>query len=137
MLSVLWPLLRTPQSLSRDAIDVAFYKDQLAAIDRDAARGPCRRPPTRKAPKRKPRGACSPRRKRRRNPSPRRAGPRVTPPSPPLLFVPAAALGLYAYVGHPDLPDLPLSARLNEPPGRMDLMAAIAKIEAHLAQNPE
>jgi cytochrome c-type biogenesis protein CcmH len=135
VLSILWPLLRTPRGPSRSAIDVAFYKDQLASIDRDASEGLVAATDAE--------GAKA------------EAGRRLlavagTPAKPATaagraalyagiaacLFAPAAALGLYASVGHPDLPDVPLSARLNESPDRMDLMAAIAKIEAHLAQDP-
>ncbi|HKH81319.1 MAG TPA: c-type cytochrome biogenesis protein CcmI [Methylovirgula sp.] len=54
-----------------------------------------------------------------------------------LILVPALALGLYAAIGHPDWPDEPLEARLNAPAEAMDINAAIAKVEAHLAQHPE
>jgi cytochrome c-type biogenesis protein CcmH len=54
-----------------------------------------------------------------------------------LVFVPAVALGLYAAIGHPDWPDQPLEARLNAPAETMDINAAIARVEAHLAQHPE
>jgi cytochrome c-type biogenesis protein CcmH len=135
VLSVLWPLLRTPRNLSRGAIDVAFYKDQLAAIDRDAADG--------LVPAADAEGAKAEAARRliaaaEAPPQPAASEGRVTRYAAiaAALFVPAGALGLYAFVGHPELPDLPLSARLSEPPGRMDLMAAIAKIEAHLAQDP-
>ncbi|MGH6843382.1 MAG: tetratricopeptide repeat protein, partial [Methylocella sp.] len=43
----------------------------------------------------------------------------------------------YTTIGHPELPDAPLAARLEAAPARMDLAAAIAKIEAHLAQHPD
>ena len=135
VLSVLWPLLRTPKSLSRDAIDVAFYKDQLAAIDRDAAGGLV---PAADAEGAKAEAARRLLAAAEAAPQPVASEGRAARYAAiaAALFAPAAAVALYAYVGHPDLPDLPLSARLNEPPGRMDLMAAIAKIEAHLAQDP-
>ena len=44
---------------------------------------------------------------------------------------------MYRLVGNPDLPDEPLTARLNEAPADMDVAAAVAKIEAHLAQHPD
>jgi len=137
VLSVLWPLVRTPRSLARSAIDVAFYKDQLAAIDRDAAGGLVAAADAEGAKAEAARrliaaaDAPSTPSAATQSRAARYAGIAVA------LFVPAAALGLYAFVGHPDFPDLPLSARLSEPPGRMDLMAAIAKIEAHLAQDPD
>jgi cytochrome c-type biogenesis protein CcmH len=54
-----------------------------------------------------------------------------------LIFVPALALGLYAYVGTPNMPDDPLEARLDAPASTMDMPTAIAKIERHLAKNPD
>ena len=134
-LSILWPLLRTPRGLSRSAIDLAFYKEQLAAIDRDAAEGIVAATDAEgaraEAARRLLAVADAPA-------QPRAAGGRAALYAgvAACLFAPAAALGFYAWLGHPDLPDLPLSARLTEEPGRMDLMAAIAKIEAHLMQDP-
>jgi cytochrome c-type biogenesis protein CcmH len=54
-----------------------------------------------------------------------------------LVFVPVLALSLYATIGHPDMPDAPLAVRLDASPARIDLAAAIARIEAHLAQHPD
>ncbi len=53
-----------------------------------------------------------------------------------VVAVPAVAFALYADVGHPNMPDDPLVVRLNAKPGDMDVAAAVAKIEAHLKQNP-
>ena len=58
VLSVVWPLARTPRGLARGEIDVAFYKAQLAEIDRDAARRLVA-PADAKARRPKPRAACS------------------------------------------------------------------------------
>ena len=44
---------------------------------------------------------------------------------------------MYRLVGNPELPDEPLAARLDAVPGHMDIAAAMAKIEAHLAQHPD
>ncbi len=136
-LSVLWPLARTPRGLSRRAVDVAFYRAQIAEIDRDAAAGlvpegdaeGAKAEAARRliAAADAPTGALS-----------GVAGRRVRLAAvATLIFVPAAALGLYARIGNPGWPDLPLSARMNEPPARTDVAAAVAKIEAHLAQNPD
>jgi cytochrome c-type biogenesis protein CcmH len=133
VLSIVWPLVRTPRGASRSAIDVAFYKDQLAAIDRDAAEGLVAATDAEGARAEAARRLLAV----ASAPPPAAAGRAALYAGiAACLFAPAAALGLYASVGHPDLPDLPLSARLDESPDRMDLMAAIAKIEAHLAQDP-
>ena len=136
LFSVVWPFVRAPRGQSRNAIAIAFYKDQLAAIDRDAAEGlvdPADAEGAKAEAGRRLLAAAE------------AAEPSVATTGraarfvwmAALIFVPALALGLYSVIGHPSLPDLPLSARLKESPGRMDLMAAIAKVEAHLAQNPQ
>jgi cytochrome c-type biogenesis protein CcmH len=137
VLSVVWPLARAPRGLSRSAIDVAFYKSQIAEIDRDAGDGLVSSGDIEGAKAEAAR---------------RLLGAPKTPIEPSaapfgnnirfaaiaaLIFVPGLALALYGAIGHPDLPDLPLAARLQEPPTRMDLSTAIAKIEEHLAQNPQ
>jgi cytochrome c-type biogenesis protein CcmH len=54
----------------------------------------------------------------------------------PIVVVPALALGLYAWLGSPALKDRPLEARLNAPPGQIEVVAAVARIEKHLRKNP-
>ncbi len=135
VLSVLWPLVRAPRGLSRGEIDVAFYKAQLAEIDRDAAEGIVAASDAEGAKAEAARrllsvSAAAPHAAVTRG----GAGFAIVAA---LVFVPVLSVGLYRLIGHPGLPDLPLSARLNEPPGRMDVAAAIAKIEEHLAQNPD
>src|SRR5205807_5747516 len=52
-----------------------------------------------------------------------------------VIFIPVLALSLYVTIGHPDMPDAPLAARLDVSPARVDLAAAVARVEAHLAQH--
>ncbi len=137
VLSVLWPFVRTPRGPSRSAIDVAFYKDQLEAIDRDAAEGLVAKTDAEAARAEAARRLLAAGDDLLPQPSAATGRAARYAAFAAALFAPVAALGLYALVGHPGLPDLPLSARLKEPPSpRMDLMAAIARIEAHLAQDP-
>ncbi|MCC2096340.1 MAG: tetratricopeptide repeat protein, partial [Hyphomicrobiales bacterium] len=44
---------------------------------------------------------------------------------------------LYVRIGHPGYEDRPLLARLNAPPGKIEMVAAVAKIEKHLKKNPK
>ncbi len=137
VISVLWPLAKTPRGVGRGAIGVALYKAQLAEIERDEgqslvapedaqgakAEAARRLMATAEAPV-EPAQVASPK--------------RVWLVSiAVLIFVPVLAISLYARIGRPELPDAPLSARLNAAPARMDLAAAIAKIEAHLVQHPD
>jgi cytochrome c-type biogenesis protein CcmH len=54
-----------------------------------------------------------------------------------VVALPFAALGFYLFVGSPELPDRPLAGRLEAPIEEQDVGALIARVEAHLAANPE
>jgi cytochrome c-type biogenesis protein CcmH len=135
VLGVLWPLAKTPRGVARSEIGIALYKAQLAEIERDEAQ--------RLVAPEHAQGAKAEAARRLMA-----AGAAIE--SPPaastrsrlasvgvLVFVPVLALSLYATIGHPDMPDAPLAARFDASPARMDLAAAIARIEAHIAQHPD
>ena len=136
VLSVLWPLSRPARGSSRRDADVAFYQAQVAEIDRDVARGLA-----------SPADAEGARAQAgRRLLTTAQAGAAAAVASPlgrrigaltALIVIPCLALGLYLYVGNPDFPDEPLSARLQAPPNKMDIGIAVARIEQHLAENPD
>ena len=52
-----------------------------------------------------------------------------------ILCLPAIGLSLYLAEGNPGMPDQPLSARLANPGGNIELM--VAQVERHLASNPD
>ena len=54
-----------------------------------------------------------------------------------ILITPILTVGLYLRLGAPDYADMPLQARLQAQPANMDMAAALARIEAHLAQEPD
>ncbi len=136
VLSVLWPLAKTPRGVARGEIAVALYKARLAEIEREEAQ---RLVATEDARSAKAEAA------RRLIAADAAIDPPPTAPQTRarlasvgiLVFVPVLALSLYATIGHPDMPDAPLAARLEASPARIDLAAAIARIEAHLAQHPD
>jgi cytochrome c-type biogenesis protein CcmH len=53
-----------------------------------------------------------------------------------IIAVPLFTLTFYVLRGSPELPAVPLAARLANAESNRDLEALIAKVEAHLAQNP-
>lgn len=139
-LSVLVPLARRKAEVAplAETEDEAVYKEQLAAIDNELARGlidkdaadAARTETARRllaAHDRKSTSQVS-----ARNVWRLRAGQAVA-----LVFLPVAALGLYLFIGSPELPDQPLQARLNEPAEDQPVEVLVARVEAHLAQNPE
>ncbi len=137
VISVLWPLARSPRGMGRGTIDAALYKAQLDEIDRDEAQSlvaPEDAQAARTEAARRLIAAAETADEPARVSSSRRAW---LVSAAILILVPALSFSLYMVIGHPELPDAPLAARLEAPPARMDLATAIAKIEAHLVQHPE
>src|ERR1700730_8029958 len=134
VLTVLWPLAKAPRGAARREIGIAIYKAQLAEIERDEAQ--------RLVAPEDAQGAKAEAARRLM------AGAAIEPPAASrtkarlasvgvVIFIPVLALSLYVTIGHPDIPDAPLAARLDVSPARVDLAAAVARVEAHLAQHPD
>ncbi|CAN2535147.1 hypothetical+protein [Methylocapsa aurea] len=136
VMSVLWPLARKSGSADASATDIAFFEEQIAEIDRESAEGRLAAADVETARTEAARrllrargmatGAAS---SSRRNALIAAAGA--------ILLIPALTLLLYGKLGHPDLPDASLEARLEAKPGHSDIATAVARIEAHLAEHPE
>jgi cytochrome c-type biogenesis protein CcmH len=135
--AVLWPLSRSRKFASEREADIAVYRDQLAELERDRARGllaaseaeAARIEVSRRliaaddaAGREKPARASLGR---------RRAAAVIA-----LAGVPLLSIFLYGALGSPGLPDAPLATRLAKPPEQMDLAILVQRIETHLAQNP-
>jgi cytochrome c-type biogenesis protein CcmH len=132
----LWPLATAPRAFSRRDIGVAIYKAQLAEIERDEAQHIATKEDAQSAKAEAARRLLAANNTSEPSPGALRTRAKLASRAV-LIFVPALSLILYAAIGHPGLPDAPLAARLQTPPERLDLAAAIAKVEAHLALNPE
>lgn len=141
-LPLLLPLARRNAAPTDDSgFDVAVYRDQLAELDRDAARGAISETeaaearaeigrrilkasaPTELEAARKPRAQGF-----------SRLGRLVA--SAAVLAVPLASWGIYAAIGSPSLPAQPLSARLEKNPAENTVFELIARAERHLEANP-
>jgi cytochrome c-type biogenesis protein CcmH len=135
LFSILWPLSRPAPKPREDAADVAFYRAQIAEIDAELARGAvdARQAEAAKAEAARRLLAAAPAEVAREE----SARTRKIAAALSLLLVPAMTLAIYSLVGHPDQPDMPLEARLKQPPADMDIATAVAKIEAHIAAHPE
>jgi len=129
-----WPLLRR-QGRALERPELAVYRDQLAELERDLARGLIG-----------PEEAAAARREieRRLLRAASAAGPALV--STPLgkvsvvvalLVVPAVAGLTYWRLGSPHLPDQPLAARsIPQPPGP-DVREMVARLEQRLEREPE
>ena len=115
------------------AAQVAIYKDQLAEIDGDLARGMI---------------AAGEADAHRTEVARRLLAVSASSQSAsvtgarwfilvPALMAPLMAFAIYSRVGAPALPDLPQAERLAEAEKSNDLEALVYKVEKHLAQNPD
>ncbi|TPJ40290.1 c-type cytochrome biogenesis protein CcmI [Mesorhizobium sp. B2-5-13] len=138
-LAVLLPLAGASKGApSSGDHDLEVYRDQLAELDRDAARGligPAEAAEARAEIARRilrlgnadPAGETSGR------------SASVTArlvATVAVLAVPLVSWGLYSQIGSPDLPSQPLSDRLAKNPADSSVDELVARAEAHLAANP-
>jgi cytochrome c-type biogenesis protein CcmH len=135
VLAVLWPLAK-PVGRA-DSPDVAFYRAKLEEIERDTELATISPQDADAAKTEAARQLLAASEKGEMKPSGSSRLRRRLAAIVALVFIPVLALGLYSALGHPDWPDEPLEARLNAPAQSLDINAAIAKVEAHLAQHPE
>ena len=128
---------RSPAREPPSSHDLEVYRDQLAELDRDAARGLI--------------GAAEAEEARaeiaRRILKIAGDATRPTAAGAPgvraaravgfaaVLSVPLVSWGLYAALGSPDLPSQPLAARLADDPAEQPVDELVARAEAHLAAN--
>ena len=144
-------LLRRHTAASRESYNLAVYRDQLAEIDRDAARGLLSAEQAEAARAEIGRRILAL--------QPGAPSPPMPPPQPSpasggglgrglvvaavsVLAVPFAAWLLYARLGAPALPDQPFAARTTAAKAtagieHIDLGEAVGKIAAHLKEHPE
>ena len=139
LVALLWPVWRreAPESGHRDA-ELAVYRDQLAEIDRDVARGLIEAgeaEATRNEVSRRMLAAGG-REDTDTGPRPPSPGPRRAALLSALVGIPLVALSTYLAFGRPDLPGLPQAERMVTALERSDYAAMVAQVEAHLAENP-
>lgn len=134
-------LLRRQRGEAREAYNLAVYRDQLAEIDRDLARGLL------SAEQAEAARAEIGRRILGLPPAPAAAASAATAPfavaTVAVLLLPFAAWLLYARLGSPALPDQPFAERaaaarqVAEAAPHLDIGEALAKLSAHLKEHPE
>jgi cytochrome c-type biogenesis protein CcmH len=134
---LLAPLLkRRPKTVARAEYDRIVYKDQLAEIDRELERGTLSADQADSARTEIQRRILSTgdRNEAAEIASPRRLAGLVAALA---VGVPAAALGLYAVLGSPQVPDLPYAARTDQFNDAEDQSAMVARMVAQLAAKLE
>jgi cytochrome c-type biogenesis protein CcmH len=140
VLSVLVPILRrTPDAEQPSSHDLEVYRDQLAELDRDGARGligaaeaeEARAEISRRILKIAAEQSAPATGSRGRFSVARGAAFAA------VISVPLVSWGLYAELGSPDNPSQPLSARLAADPANVPVDELIARAEAHLVAFPD
>jgi cytochrome c-type biogenesis protein CcmH len=134
VLAVLWPLGRARAGKARDP-DVAFYRSQVEEIGRDAALGLLTPSDAEAAKAEAARRLLKVSDEGKTGRGESRTAVRVAAVLA-LVAIPAVALAVYARVGSPDFPDQPLATREAERSRALTVDDALAKIEGHLAANP-
>lgn len=139
-LAVLLPLAGRNQVRAADAShDLEVYRDQLAELDRDAARGLIQASEAEQA------RAEIARRILKADKAAKSAGAGAASGSKGIrvigvaavLAVPLVSWGIYTAIGSPELPSQPLAARLEKSPSDSSVDELIAQAESHLAANPD
>lgn len=135
-LAVLLPLTRRIEGDSDKSHDLEVYRDQLAELDRDTARGLIAASDAEQA------RAEIARRILRLDADGASKSQAGSPFVSQLigvvavLVVPLLSWGIYTAIGSPDVPSQPLSARLSQNPADSSVDELIARAEAHLVANP-
>jgi cytochrome c-type biogenesis protein CcmH len=139
-LAVLAPLTRrAPATSTPGDHDLEVYKDQLAELGRDAARGLIRPAEAEEARTEIARRILKLDASRAQDGA--EAGWRLAVARyggmAAVIAVPLVSWGLYGLLGSPDIPSQPLQARLSADPAKSSIDELVARAEAHLAANPE
>lgn len=135
--AVLWPLAqRTPL---RRGSDVAVYRDQLDEIQRDRSTGligDAEAEAARVEVSRRLIAAADAAESERPADETATLRHRRVTAIAGLILLPAGAFALYLTLGSPDLPGEPLAARVQTAGEARDVQDMVAKVEDHLARNP-
>lgn len=135
-LAVLLPLASRSKVDSADAHDLEVYRDQLAEIDRDSARGLIGEAEAGEARAEIGRRILRLGASGHSASAPRFASAGRMLGAAAVLAVPLVSWGIYATIGSPGIPSQPLEQRLAQDPSQSSVEELVARAEAHLAANP-
>lgn len=123
---------------AREAFDAAVYRDQLAEIDNDRARGLIGETEAEAARLEISRRLlAADDRKDVASHKNRSSFPTKAAIIAMAVMLPVTTLALYLSYGSPRLPDQPLATRLQDPANEQNLAALVARVESRLREHPE
>ncbi|MGE0240585.1 MAG: c-type cytochrome biogenesis protein CcmI [Parvibaculaceae bacterium] len=135
VLAVSWPVLKARTAgPARAQYDEAVFRDQLAELERDRARGLIGTAEAEAARNEIARRLLSVGRDEAAA-APSASGKWTILAA--AAFIPVLSLAFYLALGAPGRPDMPLKARLDDAVANNDLLALMAKAETHLAEAPD
>ncbi|MGF0524255.1 c-type cytochrome biogenesis protein CcmI [Agrobacterium pusense] len=133
---LMYPLMRkTEAPQTRRDGEVAVYRDQLAELDRERAAGLIGQTEADYARAEIGRRLLAAAEAEEQPGKETRLRRHNLAASLITILLPALGLCLYIWNGSPEVPDMPLEARLEKPGNDMNLL--VARAERHLAQNPD
>lgn len=136
-LAVMVPVIRGQKSgLAGNDHNLEVFQDQLAELDRDIARGTIDGAEAEQARAEIGRRILKLAGERRDEDTPGGNVGRMVATAA-IFALPLASWGIYAATGSPNLPDLPLQARISEDPQTASVNELVARAESHLSANPE
>ncbi|MGE0501441.1 MAG: c-type cytochrome biogenesis protein CcmI [Rhizobiaceae bacterium] len=136
-LAILLPVVRARPGVATDGgHDIEVYRDQLAEVDRDLARGQLDAAAAEQARAEIGRRILRSAGTETGTPAHRPRRRTRTVAAAAVLMVPLVSWGVYAGIGSPDLPARPLAARLSADPSTNSVDELLSRAEAHLAANP-
>lgn len=133
--AVLWPMSRSPR-LAGEGAGLAVYRDQLAEIEADRARGVLPASEAESAKLEVSRRLLSAASAEQVS-NDTSLGKRRLASILALVLIPALGLPLYLKLGSPEYPDAPLADRVARPLPQQDIGLLIGRIEESLEKNPE
>jgi cytochrome c-type biogenesis protein CcmH len=137
--AVVWPLVRG-QGMSAAGSDLLVYRDQLEEIERDRTDARIEAVEAEAARVEVSRRLLAAANAANARPAETGSGGRrIVAAAAVVVLMPLLAVALYAVRGSPDLPGQPLAARINggEENGSNSIVQLIARVEAHLEENPD
>jgi len=138
-MAVLAPFSRRQAETAHDEDhDLEVYRDQLAELERDAARGLIATAEAEQARAEIGRRILRVDAERKERPA-RGQGSGFTRYASlvAVLAVPLLSWGIYSGVGSPGMPGQPLEARVAQDTGEASMAQLVARAETHLAENPD
>ena len=135
---LLRPLAASKREPAAQGFDAAVYRDQLAEVESDRARGLIGEEEAEAARIEISRRLLAADGKARAAGGDKTGGSGAKAAMVGIaLALPMLAVGVYLLYGAPRLPDQPLAARLQDPANEQNLAALVAKVEARLREHPE